>query len=198
MEITIALGCFGSCQHAFTLNRLEYKEQMSNLSELRIPRMIGITLETLEIQFHGFADASQHAYGTCCYIRICDTQMHFQTRLLTSKSRVAPTKEISLPRLELCAALLLAQLQNKLLRSIDIQPHKIFFWTDSTITLSWIRARSRRFSVFVSNRIGEIQRLTKVTNWHHVSSKHNPADIISRGAKPQKLINSRGGTAPSG
>ncbi|XP_018375252.1 PREDICTED: uncharacterized protein LOC108769021 [Trachymyrmex cornetzi] len=169
---------------------LEYKKQMPKLSELRIPRMIGVTLETLEIQFHGFADASQHAYGACCYIRTCDTQMQFQTRLLASKSRVASTKEISLPRLELCAALLLAQLQDKLLKSIDIQPYKIFLWTDSTITLSWIRARSRRFSVFVSNHIGEIQRLTELKVKIHVVRQESDVleELIVKYSSFDKLV----------
>lgn len=115
---------------------LDYKTQMSKLSELRIPRMIGLTIYALEVQFHGFADASQYAYGACCYIRIRDAQKYVQTRLLACKSRVAPAKAVSLPRLELCAALLLEQLQDKLLKSIDIQPHAIFLWTDSTVTLA--------------------------------------------------------------
>ncbi|XP_011686447.1 PREDICTED: uncharacterized protein LOC105449144 [Wasmannia auropunctata] len=174
---------------------LEYKTQISGLSELRIPRMIGFTADALDVQFHGFADASQRTYAlllycACCYIRIGNAQRSFQTRLLASKSRVAPSKAVSLPRLELCAALLLTQLQDKLLKAINIQSHKTYFWTDSTIALSWIKAYSRKFTVFVSNRIGEIQRLTKTSDWHHGSTKCNSADMISRGIMPQELIKS--------
>ncbi|XP_018359963.1 PREDICTED: uncharacterized protein LOC108759145 [Trachymyrmex cornetzi] len=170
---------------------LDYKTQISKLVELRIPRMIGPTMETLEVQFHGFADASQHAYGACCYLRIRNSHNDCHTHLLASKSRVAPAKAISLPRLELCAALLLAQLQVSLLKAIEFQPHQIYLWTDSTITLSWIKSSSYKFATFVSNRIGEIQRLTKIKDWHHISTKHNPADIISRGASSLDLMQSK-------
>ncbi|XP_018311229.1 uncharacterized protein, partial [Mycetomoellerius zeteki] len=97
---------------------------------------------------------------------------------------------VSLPRLELSAALLLAQLFDKLKSSLDLAGVRVFLWSDSTITLSWIISSSRRWTVFVANRVGEIQRLTDPENWRHVTSRNNPADILSRGLLPNELIDS--------
>lgn len=103
---------------------------------------------------------------------------------------MAPIKEISLPRLELFAAVLLAQLQEKAIKALSLPGIRIFLWTDSTIVLSWIRARSKKWATFVANRVGEVQRLTRVEDWRHVDTKSNPADIISRGGKLPDLMQS--------
>lgn len=99
-------------------------------------------------------------------------------------------RTVSLPRLELCAALLLARLQKKMIDAIGISEIREFWWTDSTITLSWIKASSRKWTTFVTNRVGEIQELTKIENWGHVDTKSNPADIISRGGTPSEVMRS--------
>ncbi|XP_018405223.1 PREDICTED: uncharacterized protein LOC108781668 [Cyphomyrmex costatus] len=137
---------------------------------------------------HGFCDASQNAYGACVYIRTELDANKYRLELLCSKSRIAPLKAVSLPRLELSAALLLARLMDKVRLSIDTSDIKVYLWSDSTITLSWISSESRMFSVFVANRIGEIQRLTQATDWRHVPSGQNPADLLSRGSNPSDLI----------
>ncbi|XP_011858887.1 PREDICTED: uncharacterized protein LOC105556404 [Vollenhovia emeryi] len=111
----------------------------------------------------------------------------FRTELLCSKSRVAPLKAITLPRLELCAAVLLARLLKKITESFDLPNSRVFLWSDSTIALNWIASPSRRWSVFVSNRVGEVQRLTSPESWRHVPSPDNPADILSRGIDPGML-----------
>lgn len=67
---------------------------------------------------------------------------------------------------------------------------KTFFWTDSTITLSWIRSSSRKWTTFVANRVSEVQKLTRVEDWRHVDTKSNPADMVSRGGRPSELIQS--------
>jgi len=137
---------------------------------------------------YGFCDASQRAYGACIYVRTEGTN-ECRTELLCSRSRVAPLKAISLPRLELSAALLLAQLLEKARDSFDLSHMSIFLWSDSTITLNWLTSPSRRWTAFVANRVGEIQRLTKIESWRHISSSNNPADVLSRGLEPHDLIN---------
>lgn len=127
-------------------------------------------------QVHGFCDASQRAYGACIYIRNQIADDEIQIELLCSKTRVAPLKTISLPRFELCAAVLLAQLLDKVRLSINLTTTSTFLWSESTITLHWISSNSRNWSVFVANRVGEIQWLTDQTDWRHLPSLENPAD----------------------
>lgn len=112
----------------------------------------------------------------------------FRIKLLCSKSRVAPLKAVTLPRLELCAPVLLAQLTKKVVDAFDSAEIQMFLWSDSTVTLNWIASSSHRWSVFVSNRVGEIQRLTKTEFWRHVASTDNPADVLSRGLNPSQIL----------
>ncbi|XP_077282820.1 uncharacterized protein LOC143908865 [Temnothorax americanus] len=166
-------------------SRLE--EQLSALKQVQVPRCVKFTTDPQLIQIHGFCDASQQAYGACIYVR---TKLgnSYRTELLCSKSRVAPLKAISLPRLELQAILLLAELTDKVSASTNITHYKKFLWSDFTIALNWITSPSRRWEVFVANRVGKVQRLTKIEDWRHIPSSDNPADILSRGLYPHELV----------
>lgn len=143
------------------------------------------------IQIHGFSDASERAYGACVYIRITNPQGQQSAQLLCSKSRVAPLKTITLPRLELSAAVLLVRLTDKVLNAVRLEIEDTCYWTDSEIVLQWIRANDKRWSVFVANRVGEIHRLSQPTKWYHVSTEFNPADYVSRGSLPTSLSNAK-------
>ncbi|XP_029172199.1 uncharacterized protein LOC114941382 [Nylanderia fulva] len=160
---------------------LGIKQQLTNLGELRVPRFVGRVIDAGGVQLHGFCDASERAYGACVYVRAYNSG-ECRVRLLVSKSRVAPMRAISLPRLELSAALLLAKLIEKVRESVGLPAAGVVLWSDSTITLQWIQSSSRKWSAFVANRVGEIQRLTEGADWRHVPSADNPADILSRGA----------------
>ncbi|XP_029169301.1 uncharacterized protein LOC114939215 [Nylanderia fulva] len=160
---------------------LGIKQQLTNLGELRVPRFVGRVIDDGGVQLHGFCDASKRAYGACVYVRAYNSG-ECRVRLLVSKSRVAPMRAISLPRLELSAALLLAKLIEKVRESVGLHAAGVVLWSDSTITLQWIQSSSRKWSAFVANRVGEIQRLTEGADWRHVPSTDNPADILSRGA----------------
>ncbi|XP_018374037.1 PREDICTED: uncharacterized protein LOC108768190, partial [Trachymyrmex cornetzi] len=158
----------------------EYERKLQVLSNIEITRKV-VTFN--EIQFreiHGFSDASEQAYGACIYLRSISDDGHVEVHLLCSKSRVAPLKALSIPRLELCGALLLAQLTQKVLKCLPFAVDGIHLWTDSTIVTCWIRSCSRQWSQFVANRVAEIQRLTNIDSWKHVPSKENPADLLSR------------------
>lgn len=81
----------------------------------------------VEIQMHGFSDASQIAYGACVYLRVTDENGEHRANLLCSKGRVCPLKTLSIPRLELCGAVLLAKLVKSVMTSLDIQIDKCFY-----------------------------------------------------------------------
>lgn len=124
---------------------------------------------------------SEFAYGPSVYVRITDSNRNCGTRLLYSKSRVAPLKSILLPRLELCAAVLLAKLIMKVKLALPIDIREYHLWIDSTIILTWIAAPTNRWKSFVANRVAEIHDLTNSCYWHHINIGSNPAHANSRG-----------------
>ncbi|XP_018407682.1 PREDICTED: uncharacterized protein LOC108783580 [Cyphomyrmex costatus] len=156
-----------------------YEAELPMLNQLQVMRRV-VHSDHTELELCGFADASEKAYGACVYVRSKISQETYKASLLCAKSRVAPLKNLSLPRLELCAALLLAQLMHKILESVSIVFTHVYYWSDSTIILSWIKSPPRRWNTFVANRVSAIQDFSDPNNWFHVDSLHNPADIISR------------------
>lgn len=164
-----------------------YEMELAALRQVSIPRRVISIDHYIYLELHGFSDASEFAYGACIYLRATATDGKHSTHLLCSKNRVAPLKSLSIPRLELCAALLLAQLTNKVLNCISCKINSIYLWTDSTIVLSWLQSCSRAWTPFVANRIGEIQQLTAIQDWNHIRSEDNPADPLSRGVMPNSL-----------
>ncbi|XP_025267450.1 uncharacterized protein LOC112638978 [Camponotus floridanus] len=168
-----------------------YEAELPMLRNIFIPRRVIELDDYVKLEIHGFADASEIAYGACVYVRVTDANGKHSTRLLCSKGRVAPLKALSIPRLELCAALLLAQLIDKVLKCLTVKIDSVYLWTDSTIVLAWLQSCSRTWTTFVANRVGEIQQLTTPHHWHHVSSQDNPADLYSRGVTPTSLLQSQ-------
>ncbi|XP_063915672.1 uncharacterized protein LOC135131754 [Zophobas morio] len=158
--------------------------ELQHVNEIQIPRKVVADYPYQKIQIHGFSDASTKAYGAAVYIRTTDISNSHTVKLLCSKTRVAPIKQITLPRLELCAATLLAKLMSKVKNAMKINFDDCYLWSDSTIALSWIAASPNRWQTFVANRVSEIQTLTNNCKWRHVISNENPADIISRGMDP--------------
>lgn len=169
-------------------NWFEFKGQLRSVEMLKIPRRV-VDDNPVEIQAHGFADASERAYGACIYIRTQGCQ-GVHTYLLCAKSRVAPVKRLTLPRLELCAAVLVAKLMHKVKTTLSIKINKTYLWSDSTVVLHWVKNTSTSWKTFVANRVSIIQGITTVEDWYHVRSNENPADLISRGVLPEALINS--------
>ncbi|GBN54606.1 hypothetical protein AVEN_53101-1 [Araneus ventricosus] len=164
-----------------------FLNSLHSINQLCIPRHVLCEfLEKLEV--HGFADASERAYGAVVCLKSSADERNC-VRLLCSKSHVAPLKSISVPKLELCAALLLAQLVKRVLCAIKLEINDIYLWSDSTIVLARIQHEPWELKTFVANRIAAIQELTKKEQWFHVSSGNNPADVLSRGLAPEKLCN---------
>lgn len=139
-----------------------------------------------EVEMHGFCDASEQAYGACVYVRSKDASGKWHSRLLCAKTRVAPLKAATIPRLELNGALLLAELVNKVAESWMDSVHIFRLW--SLLVLSWLNSQGVRLKTFVLNRVCQILELTDISQWHHVRTDKNPADIISRGITASELI----------
>jgi len=143
------------------------------------------------VTFNGFCDASNSGYGACFYVRSRNEQGNKIIRLVSAKSRVAPLKTITIPRLELCGALLLAQLYHETFSAMGINPSKVIFWCDSTIVLHWIKTPPHQLKMYVANRVTEIRDLSDPNSWRHVGSENNSADAISRGQLPGDFMRNR-------
>ncbi|GFT54949.1 DUF1758 domain-containing protein [Trichonephila clavipes] len=164
---------------------LKFQKAFNAINYLTVPRWVVLTADNT-VELHGFADASSLAYAAAIYCR----QKHngkIKVQLLVSKTKVAPVKQVSIPRLELCAAHLLSKLFKSVLRTLKYYTFDVFAWTDSKIVLSWLSGHPRKWKTFVANRTSEIMEVLPTKHWRHVASKENPADIASRGIDPKCL-----------
>ena len=160
---------------------------LENLKFIRISRCLKIEENCRSIQLHIFCDASESAFAAVSYIRVKDQDGKIHCNLVTSKSRLAPLKSLTLPRLELQGAVLGVRMKNTIVKEIQVDFESITFWTDSMINIQYINNEERRFKVFVSNRVAEIRKYSKTTDWRHIDGKLNPADLATRGEDLLKL-----------
>ncbi|XP_055385902.1 uncharacterized protein LOC129614944 [Condylostylus longicornis] len=167
-----------------------YRKTLVHLEALRINRWFYYSTSANKIELHGFCDASIKAYAAVVYLVVIDEKGGRNTCMLTAKSKVAPIKTISLIRLELSGAALLAKLMKYVQRVLKIQNiSKVQAWTDSEIVLAWLGAHPSKWTTFVAYRTADIHHTLGKNIWRHVPSKENPADCASRGMHPPDLIN---------
>ncbi|GFW97347.1 integrase catalytic domain-containing protein [Trichonephila clavipes] len=171
-----------------TINRewRQFVESLQVVNDININRCIVVEQPEV-IELHGFSDASQSAYGAVVYCKSITSDRKMLVHLIASKSRVAPTKQTTIPRLELCAAVLLAKLVHRVKKALKLNVTNTFLWSDSMIGLSWIRKESYQLKTFVANRIATIQEMTSSEQWRYVATEDNPADFVSRGMDSLKL-----------
>ena len=162
----------------------DWRSKTEHLSQLKIKRCFqgGPGVES-DRELHVFSDASEFAYGAAVYLKVT-TATDVCVSLVMGKSRVAPLKMVSIPRLELTAATVAAKLAQFVVEELDIDDIAVFFWTDSMTVLRYLRNVSTRFKIFVAHRVQQIQDCTDVNAWNYVPTDKNPADLASRGINP--------------
>ncbi|KAK7104060.1 uncharacterized protein [Littorina saxatilis] len=175
-----------------------WKEDMDQLKLVSIPRCYypanfgSIT----NVQLHHFSDASTTGYGMCTYLRLVNAEGQTHCSLVAAKARVAPKKIVSIPRLELAAAVVAAEVGHAIKQELSYTISEEFFWTDSRVVLGYINNEARRFHVFVANRVQKIRNLSDPSQWHYVPSEDNPADHASRGLRAAELMHSKWFSGP--
>lgn len=167
---------------------LKFTEGLENISQLRIDRNVLID-DPINVEMHCFCDSSQKAYGACIYLKSTNEQGDSKVSLLCAKSRVAPINPTTIPRLELCAALLGAQLASVVTKALRFNIDRHVYWSDSKVVLSWLNT-TKAMKTFVANRVGTIKELSDPSAWRYVPTSLNPADLVSRGIDPQQLPDS--------
>ena len=171
----------------------KWQDELPTLEEMKIPRCVksSDSHTIIERQVHHFSDASNNGYGTVSYLRTVDNNGKIHCSLVMSKSRVAPLKRVTIPRLELTAAKLAVQMNRIILNEMQCPVTKVYFWVDSTSVLKYIHNSKARYHTFVANRVSYIREATATNQWNFVPGNCNPADLASRGTTPTELMNSR-------
>ncbi|XP_053946180.1 uncharacterized protein LOC128855352 [Anastrepha ludens] len=164
-----------------------FRAEMPQIRELKVPRWVGAEPSVSSYQLHVFSDASTVAYAAVAYLRVETSGKDVKISILTAKTKVAPLKKITIPCLELNAALLAAKVAAKVLSTLQLPAIRLYCWSDSKTTLSWIRSNPGKHKQYISNRLTQIQELTPINAWKYVPTTTNPADIASRGIFPSQL-----------
>ncbi|XP_071486966.1 uncharacterized protein [Diadema antillarum] len=167
-----------------------WKTELPRLMEFKMARCLKPPdFEPDSVTLHHFCDASEKGYGSVTYLRWKNAE-RVQMKFVTSKARVAPLKEVSIPRMELTAATVAVRVDHVIKQELDILIDETFFWTDSMTVLGYINNDTSRFKTFVANRVAVIRDGSKPNQWRYVESSVNPADMCSRGIEADKFLQS--------
>lgn len=144
--------------------------------------------DVITAQLHHFCDASQDGYGSVTYLLLQNERHQRHIAFIMGKSRVAPMKTVTIPRMELVAATMASRMDVLWRKELHIKLQDSVFWTDSASVLKYIRNKTSRFKVFVANRVAEILKSSHQDQWRYVDTGSNPADAASRGVKVEKFL----------
>jgi hypothetical protein len=169
---------------------LDWIEDLKRVETITLDRCVysDVSGEIQSCELHGFGDASEKAYCAVVYF-VCRTSTGVYVKLLTAKTRVAPLKALTIPRLELMSALMLAKLVDSVKKALasQIENLETRYWLDSITALYWIQ-NNGEWKQFVRHRVNQILALTKKGDWNHCPGVENPADLGSRGILASKLL----------
>lgn len=163
---------------------------LSDKIPIEIPRWLRASKNQKGIEIHAFCDASLVSYAGCVYLRVTHEDGSVSCYLIAAKTKVAPVRVTTIPRLELCGAVLASKLAVRCAQALSSDGIPIHAWCDSKIVLAWLATHPSKWVTFVANRVSEIQQTIDTPHWKYIPTKQNPADIASRGCSIQELKNS--------
>ena len=157
------------------------------LNSFKIPRHLGVT-DGCILTLVGFSDASELGYGGVVYLHVSSANTN-TVRLVCAKSKVAPSTPLTVARLELCGVVLLSKLLRAVFDSyVSHFSINVYAFTDSKVALYWIQSSPHRWQTFVANRVVQVTDNFPADRFFHVAGSQNPADCLSRGVTPKKLV----------
>ena len=166
---------------------VEYLNDLKIVSDLKIDRFA--CLKDFNIaELIGFCDSSEKAMAAAVFIRTVDDNKKSKTALLAAKTKLVPIRKTSIPKLELCATVLLSKLIDSVKRALQLDVATVKCYTDSSIVMTWLSSPPSRWRKYVERRVEKVQHLVPAECWHHVPGVENPADCGSRGIKASHLL----------
>ncbi|XP_045504512.1 uncharacterized protein LOC123701161 [Colias croceus] len=165
---------------------LVYRYNLHKLTQFRLARCIHTSRHDIELELQDFCDASNRAFLAVVFLRSVGSNGNIHISLIASNTKVASVKQVSIPRLAWCGAVLLAKPLREVSVTLGVSKNNLHPWTDSSVVLAWLTRHLSRWKTFVGTRVSEM--LTIMDQWSHIQSKDNPADCASRGVSPMKLL----------
>lgn len=166
------------CRHRWE----QWKSSLQHLQNVKIQRTYGgmSLCDAVKKELCIFSDASEMAIAAVVYIRLTDSFGSQRLGFMLGKAKLAPKHGHTIPRLELCAAVLATELYETVRDEIDMDFDRVQFYTDSKVVLGYIRNETKRFFIYVEHRVDRIRRCSNPSDWNYVCSKLNPADEGTR------------------
>lgn len=176
-----------------------WRDSLHDFNKLHIPRPYTPTslskAERKELCV--FSDASVKAIGAVAYLRIIQAEGHVNVGFILGKAKLAPLSQPTIPRLELCAAVLAVEVADLIQEELDLKLDSAKFFCDSKVVLGYIHNQTKRFYVYVHNRVQRIHQSTHPDQWFYVRTQDNPADHASRSVPASHLTQTTWFTGPS-
>ena len=182
------IGWDAPLSETLTAQHVWWRNELPLLKNFTIPRCYypgGLPQQT---ELHGFSDASEAAYSAVVYVRATYGDGSVSSMLVVAKTKVAPLKQVSITRLELCGAVLLSELLDSAGTALDIPKSNRHGWCDNTTAICWLKGCPSRWKTYVANRVSLAADHLAPERWNHVPTDHNPADCASRGLSAEELI----------
>ena len=167
---------------------LEWLQEIPALKELSINRYYDWQRGS-NVELHVFADVSEMGLCVVAYLRF-EIDGKLKVSFVMGKTRVAPTKTTTIPKLELQAALHASRIKVSIIEEHDFTINQIFRWSDSSTVIQWLNAFEKKQQIFVENRIGEFLENTKLGEWNQNPGAQNPADLGTRGMRANEIASS--------
>ena len=168
-----------------------WHDSLQSLTNVHIPRTYVTFSHTFSqatyIKLCVFSDASVKAMAAVAYLKVTHEDGHNEVGFVMGKAKLAPVPELTIPRLELCAAVLTVEMSEVLMEELKMKIDRTTFYTDSKVVLGYINNQNRRFHVYVNNRVQRIKLSSLPDQWRYVPTEHNPADHGSRSVAAEKL-----------
>lgn len=167
----------------------KWKDSLKACEDLMISRTLvpASLLHAARVKLHTFSDASELAIAAVSYVRVVSKDGSRHTGFVMGKAKVAPKHGTTIPRLELCAAVLAVEVAESIQRNLDHPLYNLQFYSDSKVVLGYINNQTRRFYVYMANRVQRIRKSTIPEQWKYVPTQKNPADLATRPIPAEKL-----------